>query len=132
MTIEAAFFGTLGSDAERRVSKTNKPYLRLNIRTGEGDAAVWISVMAFDPRAIEQADKLVKGARVYAEGSLRPTEWTGQDGAQRHGLSVLAWHCRLAQIGRHKIKRAPKPRDRVGELKASAAAAVPFNDTIGF
>ena len=30
--IECAFFGTLGRDAESKVSKTGKPYLRLNVR----------------------------------------------------------------------------------------------------
>ena len=37
--IEAAFFGALGSDVERKVSKSGKSYLRLSIRVGDGDAA---------------------------------------------------------------------------------------------
>ena len=31
-------FGTLGKDAETKTSAAGKPYLRLNIRTGDGDA----------------------------------------------------------------------------------------------
>ena len=43
------------------------------------------------------ADRLVQGARVYVEGKLSQTEWTGSDGVKRHGLSaailkvVAAW-----------------------------------------
>jgi single-stranded DNA-binding protein len=103
--IEAAFFGALGRDAEAKTSKTGKAYLRLNMRVGDGDGAQWVSVMAFDQNAIDAADKLLKGARVYVEGSLSVTEWSGQDGVKRHGLSVMSWHCRLAQIGRNRPVR---------------------------
>lgn len=45
------------------------------------------------------------GARVYVEGRLSLNEWTNADGVVKAGLSVLSWHCRLAQIGRNKVKR---------------------------
>jgi single-strand DNA-binding protein len=105
MSIEAAFFGTLGRDAEQKTSQSGRQYLRLNVRVGDDDAAQWVSVLSFDERALEVADKLVKGARVYVEGRLSLNEWTGQDGEKRLGLSVMSWHCRLAQIGRNKAKR---------------------------
>ena len=104
--IEAAFFGSLGRDAEQRASKPGRPYLLLNVRVGEGDGAQWVSVLTFDPQAIEAADKLVKGARVYCEGTLRLNEWQGQDGAVRQGLSIMSFHTRLSQIGRQKAKHA--------------------------
>jgi single-stranded DNA-binding protein len=104
--IEAAFFGALGRDAEAKTSKAGKAYLRLNVRVGDGDGVQWVSVMAFDQNAIDAADKLLKGARVYVEGSLSVTEWSGQDGGKRHGLSMMSWHCRLSQIGRNRPKRA--------------------------
>jgi len=121
MSIEVAAFGTLGRDAEAKTSKAGKPYLRLNIRVGDGDGAQWVSVMAFDPEAVEAADKMVKGARVYVEGTLRLDEWTSQDGAKRHSLSVMSWHCRLAAIGRNKPKRQ-KDTDASGAVKPRAAA----------
>jgi single-stranded DNA-binding protein len=104
--IEAAFFGSLGRDAEAKTSKTGKSYLRLNVRVGDGDAAQWINVMAFDPNAIAVVDKLIKGAACYVEGSIRLDKWTAADGAERTGLSCLSWHCRLSQIGRSKPKRS--------------------------
>jgi len=133
MAIEAALFGTLGTDAEQKISKTEKPYLRMNVRTGEGDAAVWVSVMAFDRDAIDLADKFIRGARVYVEGKLTPTTWLGENGIMRHGLSIMSWHCRLAQIGRNEPVRKPKPhREDRGRSLKTAAAAAPFNDEIGF
>jgi single-stranded DNA-binding protein len=103
--IEAAFFGALAADAEQKVSKADRRYLRFRVRVGDGDSAQWVSVMSFDERAIDVADKMTKGARIYCEGRLEISEWRGQDGAQRHGLSCMSWHTRLAQIGRQKPKR---------------------------
>lgn len=105
MSIEAAFFGTLGRDAEPKTSQAGKSYLRLSVRVGNDDAAQWVSVLSFDARALEVADKLVKGARVYVEGTLSTNEWIGSDGAKRFGLSVMSWHTRLTQIGRNRPKR---------------------------
>ena len=90
--IEAAFFGTLGRDAEVRTSRGGKEYLTFSVRVGEGEAARWINVRAFDPQAIAAVDKMVKGARVYVEGSLRLDEWTAADGTKRTGLSVISEH----------------------------------------
>jgi single-stranded DNA-binding protein len=125
--IEAAFFGALGRDAESKVSKNGKSYLKLNVRVGDGDAAQWVSVMCFDEKAIAVAEQMTKGARVYVEGRLEISEWTGQDGAQRHGLSCMSWHTRLSQIGRQKPKRE---RDN-GTNKHSGIDPL-LNDSIAF
>jgi single-stranded DNA-binding protein len=125
MSIEAAFFGTLSRDAENKTSKGGKSYLRMNVRTGDGDAAQWVSVMAFDPAAIERADEFTKGSRVYCEGTIRLDEWTSADGAMKRGLSCLARHARLSQIGRNKPPRESEP---VPEKPQSAAAPNDFHD----
>ena len=126
--IECAFFGALGQDADTKLSKSGKTYLRLSVRTGNDDVQQWISVLAFDPSAVELADRFIKGARCYVEGTLRTSEWTAADGAKRFSLSVLAWHCRLAEIGRHRRKgqsrRRPKP--------SAGAGAAFFDDAIPF
>jgi single-strand DNA-binding protein len=111
MSIECAFFGTLGRDAEAKTSKSGKEYLRLNVRVGDGDAAQWINVTSFDASAIAAVGSLVKGMRVYVEGSLKLDKWTGQDGAERHGLSCLSRHTRIPAIGRHKPKREHNGED---------------------
>jgi single-stranded DNA-binding protein len=122
MSIEAALFGMLGKDAETKTSAAGKTYLRLNIRTGDGDAAQWINAMCFDADAIAQAERLHKGARVYIEGTIKLDEWTGQDGAKRHGLSLLSWHCRLSQIGRNRPRREDRPK-AAGTGRGRAAAS---------
>jgi len=125
MSIEAALFGTLSRDCERKTSKNGRSYLRLNIACSEGETTTWVSAMVFDERAIAVANALVKGARVYLEGKLSLNEWTTSDGTTRTGLSILSWHCRLAQIGRAKVKsEKPKPAPQ------SAAAGSPFDDSI--
>jgi hypothetical protein len=43
MSIECAFFGTLGRDAESKISKNGKPYLRFTCRVGESDASQWVN-----------------------------------------------------------------------------------------
>jgi single-stranded DNA-binding protein len=129
--IEVAFFGALARDAEAKVSKSGKNYVRFTARVGDGDAVTWISVMAFDEKATAQVDKFVKGARVYVEGGgLKIDEWTGADGAKRHGLSCMSWHCRLSEIGRNKPKRERKPADQ--PHPASSRTNNFYNDEIGF
>ena len=103
--IEAAFFGALGRDAESKTSKAGKPYLRCNVRVGAGDTATWVAVLVFDDDAVAMAGRFVKGTRIYIEGSLSVDEWTTADGTKRHGISVMAWHCRLSGIGQNKPKR---------------------------
>jgi single-stranded DNA-binding protein len=125
--IEAAFFGALGKDAEPKTSSGGKPYLRANIRVGDGEGAQWVSVLAFDEKAIEAAANFVKGARVYVEGRLTLNKW-GQAGAERVGFSCMSWHCRLAQIGRNKPKR--KPIDQSNSQAAPTQAAGELNDEI--
>jgi single-stranded DNA-binding protein len=100
--IECALFGTLGDDATARTSNSGKPYLRVRIRVGEGDAGQWLSALVFDEEAVAVSDKLAKGARVYLEGTVKLDEWKAQDGTKRHGLLVISSYCRLAQIGRQK------------------------------
>jgi single-stranded DNA-binding protein len=128
MSIECACFGTLGRDAELKKSATGKTYLRLNVRVGDGPAAQWLSVMVFDQSAIDVAARMVKGARVYIEGSITSNEWIGQDGKLRHGLSVMSWHCRLSQIGRNK---SPKPKPEKPKALA-AVSIIPDEDDIRF
>jgi single-strand DNA-binding protein len=128
--IEAAFMGTLGRDAEAKTSKAGKPYLRLAVRAGEGDKAAWVSVTCFDPDAIAVAGKLVKGAKVYVEGTgLKIDEWTGQDGKQRHGLSCMSFHTRLCAIGRNK---PPKSGREPAAQPAALGGSRFHDDTIPF
>jgi single-stranded DNA-binding protein len=128
--IECAFFAAVSRDAEYKVSKAGKPYLKLACRIGDADATTWVNAMAFVDNAQELAPKLVKGAAVYIEGTIRLDEWTAQDGTKRAGLSVFARRCEVPKIGRNKPKREP---DRSSGNTSYGASANDFhNDEIGF
>lgn len=133
MSIEAAFFGTIARGGESKTSKAGKPYLRINVRVGEGEAVQWVNVTAFDESAINTADKFVKGARVYVEGRLTLDQWE-KDDEKRAGLSCLSWHCRLAQIGRNKSKRKGTDGEvgRPLHLAADAGTGAELNDDLPF
>jgi single-stranded DNA-binding protein len=137
--IETAFFGVLGRDAERKTSGSGKAYLRLNVRVGNGDNAQWIGVTTFDQAAIEAAEKLTKGVPIYVEGRLSLEQWVTPEGTWRHGLSVMSWHCRLAQIGRNKERREQSDTQSVSAAqrreqakRSPAKVTPPFNDEIPF
>ena len=111
MSIEAALYATLGRDSELKVSSKGKTYLRANIAVSEGETTTWVNAAIFDEAAIDNAAKLIKGARVYLEGRLQLSGWTDRDGKPRHGLSIMSWHCRLSRIGRNKPDRNKKERE---------------------
>jgi single-stranded DNA-binding protein len=135
MSIECAFFGSLARDAEVKTSSKSKSYVRLNVRVGQADAQ-WVNVLCFDQQAIESAGRLIKGAKVYVEGGgLKIDQWTGQDGATRHGLSCMSGHCRLAEIGRNRRPPKGKPKITSVDVVTPSHAAKPgnfYSDEIGF
>jgi single-stranded DNA-binding protein len=128
MSIEAAFVGVLGRDAQVRVSKTDKKFLQFNVAVGSGERAQWVAAMSFDVAVVELAGTLVKGARVYCEGRLTLGEWTGKDGAARQGLSVLATHVRVSEIGESKTKPKPKRKQLRSKPRSSADKGGGFFD----
>jgi hypothetical protein len=99
--------------------------LRFSCRVGDGPGAQWIGVTAFDEKATGQAEKFIKGVRCYVEGTVKLEEWAGSDGAVRHGLGCLSWHCRLAEIGRNKPKRDRKAKITSVEVATPSGAASP-------
>ncbi|MGI8425195.1 MAG: single-stranded DNA-binding protein [Actinomycetota bacterium] len=121
--IHAALEGRLGQDVELRRSESGKDWARLSVGVGEGDHVTWVSVSVFEEKA-RALEGLVKGTEVYAEGRLSLNAWTGRDGAERTGLSVVAWRIEvLGQIG-GRPGRAKARRER--------AEAVPFDDALTF
>jgi single-stranded DNA-binding protein len=105
MTIDCAFHGFLAADAEQRTSKAGKAWVRLRVGVGKDDAIQWVSVAVFG-KAAEVAGELRKGDRCYIEGSIRLESWRGNDGVDRHGLSVASFKIeKTHQIGRNRPKR---------------------------
>jgi single-stranded DNA-binding protein len=68
------------------------------------------------------------GNKVYVEGTLRLSEWTGRNGEKRTGLSVAAWKTeKLGGIGRNKpAKSRTKVTDTAEVGGWQPDAQVPF------
>jgi single-stranded DNA-binding protein len=92
MTIECAFVGVLGREAEVKTSGRGKLYLKLNLRVAEGDDVQWVSVLSFDDQVVAQAGTFTKGSKCYVEGRISLNEWTAPDGKKRTGLACRANH----------------------------------------
>jgi len=106
-TIEAAFIGRLGQDPELKTSAAGKPWARFSVAVGQGEEAQWVSVAVFGEAAERLCAALHKGDKLYVEGTLRLSEWTGKGGEKRTGLSVAAWKAeKLGAIGRNKPAKA--------------------------
>jgi single-stranded DNA-binding protein len=137
MTIDCAFYGFLAADAESRTSQqTGKPWVRMRIGVGKDDAVQWVSVAVFG-KAAEHAADLKKGDRVYVEGSIKLDSWRGNDGTERHGLSVAAFKCeRTHNIGRNRAKKDKEPGEQITHEQATAGGGTPggreFDDNIPF
>jgi single-stranded DNA-binding protein len=135
MSIDCAFYGFLARDADARTSQVGKLWVRLSIGVGKDDALQWVSCAVFG-KAAETAAQLVKGDRVYVEGSIKLESWSGSDGAERHSLNVAAFKCeRTHQIGRNRPKREDQPSREQPKRQAAPAASAggaAFDDEIPF
>jgi single-stranded DNA-binding protein len=132
MSIDCAFFGFLAADAEQRTSQAGKPWVRLRVGVGKDEAVQWVQVAVFG-KAAEKAAELKKADRCYIEGSIKLDTWRGQDGADRHGLSVAAFKCEPThRIGRNRSKRKSGISAAGGIATAAQTALAPgdLNDEI--
>jgi single-stranded DNA-binding protein len=78
-----------------------------------------------------KAAELKKSDRCYIEGTIKLDSWTGNDGTERHGLSVAAFKCEPThRIGRNRPDQKQKVRD-FGSTPA-VAGGVEFDDEITF
>jgi single-stranded DNA-binding protein len=129
--IDCAFYGFLASDAEPRTSQAGKQWVRLRVGVGKDDAVQWVSVAVFGTAA-QAAAELVKGDRVYIEGTIKLDTWRGNDGAERHGLSVASFKLgKTHQIGRNRPKRERSEHARHRGASSAAGGGFP-SDPIPF
>jgi single-stranded DNA-binding protein len=123
MSIDVAFHGFLAADAESRVSKASKTWVRMRVGVGKDEEIQWVGVAVFG-KAAEAAGTLKKGDRCYCEGTIKISTWRGQDGVERHELSVAAFKCvQTHQIGRNRPKRESDDRPHTPTASAPTSAA---------
>lgn len=82
--------GALIKDPQQRTAATGKPFatalLRVPVEDGE---PVFASLIAFESAAVDALLALAKGDSVAVSGRGKLTTWQGQNGEQRHGLSIV-------------------------------------------
>ena len=107
--IEAACWGSIGSEIELRTSKAGKPFVNFNLAVVVGQdengkpVSQWVRVAIFGDLAQQFAERASKGDRCYVEGSLSLNTWQGNDGQTKVGLNLAAWHCeKLPAIGQNR------------------------------
>jgi single-stranded DNA-binding protein len=132
MSIECAFHGFVPADAESRTSQAGKLWVRLRVGVGKDDAMQWVSVAVFG-KAAETAAEIKKGDRVYCEGTIKIDSWRGNDGAEKHSLSVSSFKIeKTHQIGRARPQRekSQKPQPAVsGRERAASSDYAPIGRT---
>jgi single-stranded DNA-binding protein len=92
--------GTLIANPQRREGAKG-PFTTATIRA-DGEEAVLVSAIAFGDAA-ERLLTLSKGDALAVSGRTRLTNWTGRDGIEKHGISLV-----VEQIA------AARPRPRPG------------------
>jgi single-stranded DNA-binding protein len=90
MSLHVLALGTLVADPQQRTSSGGKVYVTANLRTPTDEDAVLVSVVAFSDSAKAALLALGKGDSVSVTGRAKLTAWTGKEGEQRQGLSVVA------------------------------------------
>jgi hypothetical protein len=98
MSFFALVSGTLAADPQARISSNGKPYAIGTIREDD----LFVSWIAFG----EHVKRLVdfgKGDALALGGKAKLTQWTGRDGVERHGVSLVVETIAAA-------KPAPQPR----------------------
>ena len=131
-TIDCAFYGFCAADAERRTSKAGKAWVRLRVGVGKDEDMQWIGVAVFG-KAAEAAAELKKSDRIYCEGTIKLDTWTGNDGVERHGLSVASFKIdKTHNIGRSRPKRERERDDGERPSTAQRQPEPDLNDTIPF
>jgi single-strand DNA-binding protein len=104
--IDCAFIGRIRQEPELKQSAAGKPWCRLSVATGHGDEVQWVSCVAFGERATRICSSFHRDDKVYIEGTISISEWTGRDGEKRTGLSVTTTRVEAPTIGRQRSKRS--------------------------
>ncbi len=90
-----SFTGTLGRDAEVRVTPSGQSVMNFNVANnvgfGERQQTIWIRVAVWGKRAEGQLQNyLKKGQQVFVSGELTQSEYQANDGTTKSSLELNA------------------------------------------
>jgi single-strand DNA-binding protein len=114
-------YGRLGRAPKQRTTAAGKTMVTASVVVDLGrdaEAPEWFSLVAFGTIG-EVLAKHTKGDMVAVSGRLSKSSWTGKDGAERSGFSVL-----INTLASARTVRPSKAR--------AAHSGAPFNDPLGF
>ena len=99
--------GPLVADPQARQG-TKGPFATAAIRTS-GDDAIIVSAIAFNEYG-ERLLEFVKGDAIAVSGKAKLNTWTGRDGVEKHGVSILV-----------EQSASAKPKPRAAKLRRKDA-----------
>src|SRR4051794_23086831 len=88
MSFHALVTGALIADPIRRSGANGKGFTTATLRVATDDDAILVSVIAFN----DAAETLLEhrhSSTLAVSGRAKLTSWTGRDGAEHHGLSLV-------------------------------------------
>src|ERR1700730_4553939 len=82
--------GTIFREVAQRTSKTGKAYAYATLRAKDGDTAQFIRVTVFSESSQVDLLQLSEGDAVAVTSALKAELYTGNDGATKLSLSIVA------------------------------------------
>jgi single-strand DNA-binding protein len=121
--------GNLGADPELRYTPGGKAVAELRVAVNDRsrgpdgewqEETQWFRVELWEQAAERAAERLRKGHKVFAEGSLRAREWEGKDGQKRTSLEI-----RFARVQSLERRDPGEGGSSEGEFGGRSADAPP-------
>jgi single-stranded DNA-binding protein len=88
MSLHILVSGSLVADPVRRTSAAGKTFATGSLRVATDDDSILVSLIGFSDAAESLLAHSV-GASIAVSGRAKMTTWTGRDGSEKHGLSVV-------------------------------------------
>ena len=111
--IHASIYGRLAKDPKERTTASGKPMAIASLavdatqNNSDTEETVWVSVLAFGKQA-EILARHKKGEMLAVTGRLTQSRWTGKDGQERTGFSLVADALVSCRTVRPSRKTKPK------------------------
>jgi hypothetical protein len=95
--------GALFRGPEEKLSKANRPYTILTIRSGGGDATRWVRALLFNDEARAAVAGMAAGEAIAVSGELDCEVYVPEGGQPRISWSVRADAVLTAKTGARKL-----------------------------
>lgn len=90
MSLHCMAMGALVADPVRRTGQSGKEFVTASMRVPvDGSDAFLASLIAFSTSAADALAQHAKGDTVVVGGRGGLKSWTGRDGSEQHGMSIV-------------------------------------------